>query len=141
MIKKKIGKCIDCNSERLVPLIAKRCQFHYWEYRQKTKGKKEPIMRKRIAPISEKMKQNKALYLVVRNEFLGSHKKCEAGLENCSHVSTEVHHKKGRGTHLLDVGTFIAVCRSCHNWIETHPKEAKELGLSQSRLTHETETN
>jgi len=26
------------------------------------------------------------------------------------------------------------VCRNCHTWIETHPEDAKTLGLSESRL-------
>lgn len=42
--------------------------------------------------------------------------------------STEVHHKKGRGKYLLDVSTWLAVCRSAHNYIHDNPKEAEEKG-------------
>lgn len=34
MIKQKQGKCIDCPPDSGdVPLIAKRCQYHYWRHR------------------------------------------------------------------------------------------------------------
>ena len=52
----------------------------------------------------------------------------------CTTHSTDVHHMKGRiGPLLTDTKFFLAVCRSCHTWIEEHPKEAKELGYSISR--------
>jgi hypothetical protein len=42
---------------------------------------------------------------------------------------------KGRsGELLMDSRFFVAVCRNCHEWIENHPVEAKELGYSISRL-------
>lgn len=38
MIKQKKGKCIDCPpGSGEVPLIAKRCQTHYWRHRGKVK--------------------------------------------------------------------------------------------------------
>jgi len=53
----------------------------------------------------------------------------------CNHPSTQVHHMKGRiGTLLTETRYFLAVCMLCHQWIELHPKEAKELGYSLSRL-------
>ena len=39
MIKQKKGKCIDCPpGAGEVPLIAKRCQQHYWRHRGKVKA-------------------------------------------------------------------------------------------------------
>ena len=36
MIKQKKGQCIDCPpGSHEVPLIAKRCKFHYWQHRAK----------------------------------------------------------------------------------------------------------
>lgn len=44
----------------------------------------------------------------------------------------DVHHIRGReGLLLFDMRNWLATCRECHNWIHTHPKEAKELGLLQ----------
>jgi hypothetical protein len=33
------------------------------------------------------------------------------------------------------VGTWLAVCRNCHTFIEENPEAAKEMGFSESRLT------
>lgn len=60
---------------------------------------------------------------------------CEAHLSNvCTQKATDVHHKAGRtGDNYLDESTWLAACRSCHMWIETHPKEAREMGLSTTK--------
>ena len=74
-------------------------------------------------------------YSLIRKAFLIKHTKCQAGLPGCSISSTEVHHKKGRiGSLLIDTNFFLAVCRNCHDYIENNPSEAKDLGLSESRL-------
>jgi hypothetical protein len=41
MIRQKIGKCIDCdpNDSILKPLIARRCEKHYWQYRKSVSKK------------------------------------------------------------------------------------------------------
>lgn len=75
-------------------------------------------------------------YLNLRRKFMSEHPNCEARIATrCSLSACDVHHTKGRGKYYLDTLSWLAVCRPCHNWIETHPKEAKELGLSDSRLT------
>lgn len=68
-------------------------------------------------------------------EYLEENPYCEAKLNVCTYQAIEVHHKKGRiGDLLNDKKYFLSVCRNCHEWIESHPKEAKELNLSISRL-------
>jgi len=50
--------------------------------------------------------------------------------------ATDVHHMAGRvGEKLLDTDTWLPCCRPCHLFIESHPVAARELGLSESRLT------
>jgi len=62
-------------------------------------------------------------------------KVCQAKLFGCTHLSTDLHHIKGRvGDLLTDENNFLAVCRSCHTFIEENPKFAKEKGFSKSRL-------
>ena len=73
-------------------------------------------------------------YSKLRKEFLQNHPMCHAKIYKCSLQATDVHHKKGRGTHHLDVSTWLPVCRSCHMWIEVHPLEASELGFSKSKI-------
>jgi len=77
-------------------------------------------------------------YSKLRSAFLVVHSICQAKLVGCTGKATDVHHKAGRGENHLNISTWLAVCRSCHRWIEEHPNEAKELGLSQSRLNTET---
>lgn len=74
-------------------------------------------------------------YLKRRAAFLEKHPVCQCGREGCLGVATEIHHKRGRGVYLLVVKFFLAVCNSCHRWIETHPEEAKAAGYSEDRLT------
>jgi len=59
---------------------------------------------------------------------------CQAKTHVCTLKSTDVHHMKGRGKYLNDTSTWLSVCRTCHEWIENNPKDAKELGYSISRL-------
>ena len=40
----------------------------------------------------------------------------------------DIHHKAGRGRFYLDVSTFMAVCRECHDYIHKWPKESREKG-------------
>lgn len=86
--------------------------------------------------MSKKRVQESKEYTILRIKFLTEKNNliCHAGLENCTKKSTDVHHKKGRiGTNYLDVETWLPVCRTCHTWIEEHPIEAKEKGLSLSK--------
>ena len=72
-------------------------------------------------------------YSKQRRQYLSDHNICHAKIHKCSLHATDVHHKKGRGEFHLDESTWLPVCRNCHMWIETHPIESYELGLSQSR--------
>ena len=85
---------------------------------------------------SKKMQKLDAKYSQLRRVFLTDYPMCQAALPKCTHKSTDVHHKKGRGKYHLVVDTWLPVCRSCHQWIEENPQEAIELGYSVSRLTN-----
>ena len=69
-----------------------------------------------------------------RIAFFALHPTCQAKLTNCTGMATDIHHKAGRGENHNNINTWMAVCRSCHQWIEEHPNDAKVLGFSQSRL-------
>lgn len=98
-------------------------------------SKPKPI-RKQIARFSKKRAKAERSYTVLRKEFLETHPECEAKLKVCTVEATQVHHKKGRiGDDLLDERHWLACCGACHAWIELNPKSAKELELSESRLT------
>ncbi len=87
----------------------------------------------RIRSVSPKRQKQMDEYRVVRLEFLMSHKVCQ--VEACNNKATDIHHMRGRtGERLLDKSDFLAVCRSCHTYIEEHPAWAKAKGYSRSRL-------
>lgn len=76
-------------------------------------------------------------YSKVRKDFLLENPYCQARIPGCMIEATEVHHSKGRiGDLLTDTAHFVAICRSCHHYVEGHPTEAKEMGLSKSRLAN-----
>lgn len=118
------------------------CKLHYRMPSQinpkPIKSNKPLQSTKTINPIpkqSDKEKKRQGLYTAVRKVYLLSHPNCEAQLEGCTLKATEIHHQKGRiGDLLNNMNFFIALCHSCHEWCEQHPKQAKELGFSLNRL-------
>jgi len=124
----KLKKCAACNQLK-----------HIWKSDKKDKYCKEcwyTIEKpKSISPVSKKRRGEMDEYARLRDAFLTAKPRCEAKLVGCTGVSTEIHHKAGRvGDKYLRIGTWLAVCRNCHTWIEINPAEAKELGFSESRL-------
>ena len=126
---KKLKICSSCKLEKVI-----------W----KSVGKKDKYCKdcwynidkpKAIAPQSKKKKEEASTYTKLRDAYLFLKPTCEAKLVGCTGKSTDIHHKKGRvGDNYLAIGTWLAVCRSCHQWIELNPNEAKELNLSENRL-------
>jgi len=45
-------------------------------------------------------------------------------------ASTDVHELKsrGRGGSITDKANLVALCRTCHDWITQHPREATQQG-------------
>jgi hypothetical protein len=127
MIQAKLKQCAGCNQMK-----------HIWKANGKDKYCKEcwySIEKpKSIPPVSKKMRETVDQYTKIRTAYLVVNPSCKARLVGCTSVATDVHHKAGRGENHLRIATWLPVCRTCHTWIELHPKEAKELGLSENRL-------
>ncbi len=83
--------------------------------------------------VSKKLARQNNSYSKLRKEFFKDKMLCQAAIHKCGLKATDVHHMKGRGKYHLDVSTWLAVCRNCHNWIEEHPIDAIELGYSLKR--------
>ncbi|UXO94086.1 HNH endonuclease [Pseudanabaena phage Pan5] len=99
-----------------------------------TSVKPAKALPKRSEKQKEVIKELKKLY----KQFFANPKnqKCRAKLSGCTKEATEVHHSKGRiGENATDPKTFVPLCHSCHRWVEENPEQAKELGLSKSRLS------
>lgn len=142
-IKKK--PCDGCGNDKVIwknhqgKRYCKQCwSAHSVSTQPKPTAKQSSLSRrsqKRIAPRSKKKIQEDAEYSKKRKNFLDKHPMCEAHLPGiCSQKAIQVHHKGGRiGTRYLDDTTWLAVCHECHHWIETHPEQAREMGLSTTK--------
>jgi len=90
---------------------------------------------KAIAPVSKKKKEEMDIYSKLRTAFFVIHPYCEVKLPGCTGEATDVHHKAGRiGEYYLKTSEWLAVCRTCHKFIEENPIIAKELNFSKNRL-------
>ena len=132
--KKKL--CSGCNQLEYIWKKDGVQRFCKTCWSSQTKGKKsiKPTAKKPLSPRSSKQQKLEALHSILRTKYLQHHPYCEAHLPGCQINASDIHHKKGRtGDLMLDDTEFLAVCRMCHGWIETHPEEAKVLDLSKSR--------
>lgn len=127
VIRKKI--CKRCETEQYIYArgMCKPCDViatpekHGGPKKQKTK----------IKAISDKQAKALTKYRKLRDEFMRLHEKCN----RCGGEATDLHHIAGRvGDNLTNVENFMALCRPCHLWVETHPEAAKQQGYSKDRL-------
>jgi hypothetical protein len=58
----------------------------------------------------------------------------------CARTAVDVHEPltRARGGSIVDPSNMIPVCRSCHDWIHAHPKDAQQVGLLLSRYGKQT---
>lgn len=140
MPKEKI--CDGCGKSRpiwknaMVDGVRHRfCQYCWSCHPENTKSAKKSTSSKPIAPRSHKRSKEEKMYAGKRAIFMSTHQMCEANIVGlCTQKASEVHHKAGRiGDLLLDETKWMAVCRSCHTWIEEHPNEATEMGFRESK--------
>lgn len=132
-IKIKVGLCIECTDKLEKPLTAKRCSFHYWNYRANLKPVKIKEIGKPIPRQSEKRKKEDRQYTIKRLQFLAQpeNQKCPITGDK----ATEVHHTysgSNRSRFYLDETTWMAVSRTGHLWIHANPVEARELNYLKS---------
>lgn len=122
----KAGKQMDREMDKRKKLIAKQ---------KLQQSQPKPAVKK----VSDKRKEQNHEYFKLVEQFKKDNPQCHAkilvGMVSICTINTEdPHHRKGRGKYLLDVSTWLPVCRNCHIYIENHPEEAKEKGWSESRL-------
>jgi hypothetical protein len=99
---------------------------------------KQKIARPQSKKVSDKRAEDNKKYAILREQFLNG-KWCAYHGHGC--IPTTVHHSKGRvGELFLDVRYWVPLCLQAHEWVERNPKEAKEKGLSYSRLATNRET-
>jgi hypothetical protein len=137
MLQAKQKKCDGCNEITNIWKKEGKQRFCKQCWSKQFKGlssTKKPTAKKPLSPRSSKQEKLDVLYSTLRGTYLRTNPMCKAKLPGCQINATDVHHMVGRtGDRLLDSTNFLAVCRTCHNWIEVNPKEAKLLGFSKSR--------
>jgi len=84
--------------------------------------------RKAIPKVSKKRAEKDKVYLQLRKEFLTKNLKCMICNFN---KPTDIHHQfigANRNKYYLEVDTWMALCRNCHNDVHDNPKKSRELG-------------
>lgn len=138
-MRRKLKKCDGCGKDAYIwknvggKKLCKQCSYTGVA---KLSIIKPTAKAKPIPPHSQKRSKEERLYLAKRIIFLQEHNMCEAHLPGiCTQHATDIHHKAGRtGSLYLDETYWVALCRACHSYVEAHPKEAREMGLSELRL-------
>jgi len=133
----KLKMCAGCNTEKVIRKNFEGNKYckDCWYSKEVTKL---PSSKKPIKPKSDKKDILDVLYSKMRKEFLNlpENSTCRAKLPGCMGQFKEnltVHHTRGRGLYYLDKKTWIPLCLACHQWVETHPKEAREMNLSHTK--------
>lgn len=143
----KFGKCPICKNGPDVLLFGGMCHYHYElaklgkltevakkcaaRLNEHTKQLKAALKKSTPKKISDKEKERQKKFKPIRAKFIKEHPYCCM----CGKKATEVHHGRGKvGKLLLDARWFKSMCADHHRWAELHPKEAKEKGVSFSRL-------
>lgn len=100
-------------------------------------GSNPPMRTIEVKPIKNKSIKRIELdkeYLKLKKQMLSENKTCEANLTGCGKTAIDLHHiSKRTERNLCDRENLLRVCRSCHTYIETHPLEAINLGVSKSK--------
>lgn len=107
--------------------------------------RKEWMQRK---PLQRRSRKQQALYdqrvPIIRDAMLEG-RICEAGVRiadvdmaganRCQLRAVDWHERLARsaGGSIIDPSNRVWVCRPCHEWIGSHPTEARMIGLAESR--------
>tara|TARA_Y100000385_G_C12890194_1_gene549649 strand:- start:427 stop:861 length:435 start_codon:yes stop_codon:yes gene_type:complete len=140
-MKVKLKKCSGCGEDK--PIWKnyegeRYCKYCWQLHNPKNTETSKPKLKNSIRQVSKKKKAKDIVYSELRRVFLNNNPGCEAKLVNCFLTATDVHHTfwgAERGVTYLEVDTWRAVCRSCHNKIhdELSAEESKALGLKNYR--------
>ena len=85
--------------------------------------------KKAMPKVTKKRNQLNRQYMKLRAEYLRCHPNCEyfAHFKEIR-PATEIHHRKGRGSFMLDTSTWMAVCTKGHQEIHFNTAESYKRG-------------
>jgi hypothetical protein len=95
-----------------------------------------PLVRR--AALRPRSKKRTDLYRTVRVPLVKRLLLAIPVCERCQSAPSEDIHERlsrARGGSITDLANLVAVCRPCHSWITTHPKDAEAEGWALSRRT------
>jgi 2,3-bisphosphoglycerate-independent phosphoglycerate mutase len=126
----EVGKWMLCDEHKHLKQYIVKEKKVYELKRSEIKQNNKPINQ-----ISKKQAKKNSDYSAISKQYKKENPICDAQIKGiCTTLTVDVHHKKGRiGELLTDTRYFLAVCRECHNHIETHPKFAFENNFSIRR--------
>lgn len=131
-IKPKTGNCLDCPDGIIKPLIAKRCQHHYWLYRESLSEKKEQKPKAKIKNVSDKRKVENREYTIKRLQFLAQPGNQKCFIEGCKNKADSIEHRAGRwGDNYLDTTTWAPCCNFHNLELERNPELSQKYQLSK----------
>ena len=141
MIKQKIGKCSECEqSAPEQPLIAGKCQRHYWQFRSTKWKKSEPKERKPIPKVSKKREKENREYTIKRLQFLAQPENLRCFIAGCNKRADSIEHTMGRKgfaddwarennvSLLLDVRFWKPCCNEHNFTVGNKTAQAKKRG-------------
>lgn len=133
MIKQKIGKCSECDSSAPEqPLIAGKCQRHYWQFRSTKWKKSEPKEKKPIPKFSKKREKENREYTIKRLQFLAQPENLRCFIDGCNKRADTIEHSAGRiGKNFLDVTTWRPCCNEHNLELERNPELSQKYQLSK----------
>ena len=133
MIKQKIGKCSECDSSAPEqPLIAGKCNRHYWQFRSTKWKKSEPKERKPIPKFSKKREKENREYTIKRLQFLAQPENLRCFIEGCNNKADTIEHSAGRiGKNFLDVTTWRPCCNFHNLELERNSELSEKYQVSK----------
>lgn len=87
----------------------------------------KPLKRTRLRRVSEKRRQINEAYFPAVMAWKLKNPFCK--FPGCTHTTDDAHHARKRGRYLMDMSTWIPLCRHHHTYVHDHPAEARAIGL------------
>jgi cytochrome c553 len=133
-MKTKLKTCDGCNQEKPIwkssgtggLKLCKNC----WSCHKSGDTEQKPT-NSAIPRVSAKRAKKDAEYSKLRQRYLTENPLCVIKVNGCTNGATDVHHVfsgSDRDIYYLVQSTFLATCRSCHQWIHNNPEQARILG-------------
>lgn len=100
-------------------------------------GNSTSEVKKANKPIADKSAKRKELdkeYRKLVKKMLSESNACEVKSPVCTGKAEGLHHvQKRTAKNMLDRSNLKRCCNHCNQWIEEHPLEALEIGVSKSK--------